>query len=251
MSVCAEVVEVANGWLCVPKRARRAKSEIASTGSALSRLVRSGSTYRRTGRGSPFGCGPARIGMAVRQRSTRPCRTPLGSTTSGSAARTTSPPTASSPTASCSGADHAGQVRVNRAFLGRVGPLPRRGRGHPAVPRHRGRATNRPQHPPGGAGDRARRPGSLYVDNDPVVVAHARALMASNGPGQTGFVQADLRDPDSIMHHPAFAGTLDLTQPVGVLMLAVLMLIPGRRRAPLRRGVEAADACCRRAAAWR
>ncbi|MCI0686842.1 MAG: SAM-dependent methyltransferase [Sporichthyaceae bacterium] len=66
----------------------------------------------------------------------------------------------------------------------------------------------------------------LYVDNDPVVVAHARALMASNGPGMTGFEQADLRNPDSIMYHPAFARTLDLTQPVGVLMLAVLMLIP-------------------------
>src|SRR5262245_16476890 len=63
----------------------------------------------------------------------------------------------------------------------------------------------------------------LYVDNDPVVVAHARALMASDGPGQTGFVQADLSDPDSILHHSAFTTTLDITGPVGVLMLAVLM----------------------------
>jgi O-methyltransferase involved in polyketide biosynthesis len=63
----------------------------------------------------------------------------------------------------------------------------------------------------------------LYVDNDPVVVAHARALMAGHGPGQTGFVLADLSDPDSIFHHPTFTATLDITEPVGVLMLAVLM----------------------------
>jgi S-adenosyl methyltransferase len=63
----------------------------------------------------------------------------------------------------------------------------------------------------------------LYVDNDPMVVSHARALMDGHGPGQTGFVLADLRDPDSILHHPAFTATLDITEPVGVLMLAVLM----------------------------
>jgi O-methyltransferase involved in polyketide biosynthesis len=63
----------------------------------------------------------------------------------------------------------------------------------------------------------------LYVDNDPIVVTHARALMDGHGPGQTGFVLADLRDPDSILHHPAFTATLDITEPVGVLMLAVLM----------------------------
>jgi len=63
----------------------------------------------------------------------------------------------------------------------------------------------------------------LYVDNDPMVVAHARALIDGPGPGQTGFVLADRRDPDSILHHPAFTATLDITEPVGVLMLAVLM----------------------------
>ena len=47
--------------------------------------------------------------------------------------------------------------------------------------------------------------------------------MAGHGPGLTGFVLADLSDPDSILHHPAFTATLDITEPVGVLMLAVLM----------------------------
>lgn len=63
----------------------------------------------------------------------------------------------------------------------------------------------------------------LYVDNDPIVVAHARALMAGDGPAQTGFILADLRDPEAILHHPAFAGTLDLSEPIAVMMLAVLM----------------------------
>jgi len=63
----------------------------------------------------------------------------------------------------------------------------------------------------------------LYVDNDPMVVTHARALMDGPGPGPTGFVLADLRDPNSILRHRSFTATLDITEPVGVLMLAVLM----------------------------
>ena len=43
----------------------------------------------------------------------------------------------------------------------------------------------------------------VYVDNDPIVLAHARALMTSDPAGATAFIQADLRDPDTILADPA------------------------------------------------
>jgi hypothetical protein len=66
----------------------------------------------------------------------------------------------------------------------------------------------------------------LYVDNDPVVVSHGRALMSGHGTGQTAFILGDLREPEAILQHPAFAATLDLERPVAVMMLALLMSIP-------------------------
>ncbi|TWG08131.1 SAM-dependent methyltransferase [Saccharopolyspora dendranthemae] len=68
-------------------------------------------------------------------------------------------------------------------------------------------------------------PGSrvVYVDNDPIVLAHARALMTSTEEGATRFVFADLHDPHSILSDPALAETLDLTQPTAVMLVAVLM----------------------------
>jgi len=63
-----------------------------------------------------------------------------------------------------------------------------------------------------------------YVDNDPVVLAHARALLASGPDGVTDYIDADLRDPDTIL---AAAGrTLDFSQPVAVMLLLILHLIP-------------------------
>ena len=119
-----------------------------------------------------------------------------------------------------------GKVRVNRAFLGRVVRYLAEVEGiRQFLDVGAGLPTARNTHQV--AQEIAADARVLYVDNDPVVVAHARALMAGYGPGQTGFVQADLREPDSILHHPAFAATLDITQPVGVLMLAVLMLQDG------------------------
>ena len=44
--------------------------------------------------------------------------------------------------------------------------------------------------------------GVLYVDNDPIVLAHARALMTSHPVGSTAFIRADLRDPDKILNDP-------------------------------------------------
>jgi SAM-dependent methyltransferase len=63
-----------------------------------------------------------------------------------------------------------------------------------------------------------------YVDNDPVVISHGRALL-DNSP-HTAVIQADLRDPAAILAHPEVRATLDLTEPVGVLLIAVLHVIP-------------------------
>ena len=63
----------------------------------------------------------------------------------------------------------------------------------------------------------------VYVDNDPIVLAHARALLTSQEAGETSFIGADLRQPKSILDHPTLTSTLDLNQPVAVMLVAVLM----------------------------
>jgi S-adenosyl methyltransferase len=65
----------------------------------------------------------------------------------------------------------------------------------------------------------------LYVDNDPIVLAHARALMTSDPAGATAFIQADLREPDKILADPALRRTLDLNEPVALMLIAILMYI--------------------------
>jgi hypothetical protein len=62
----------------------------------------------------------------------------------------------------------------------------------------------------------------LYVDNDPIVLAHARALMTSHPVGSTAFIHADLRDPDKILNDPKLRATLDLGRPVALMLIAVL-----------------------------
>jgi hypothetical protein len=64
----------------------------------------------------------------------------------------------------------------------------------------------------------------VYVDNDPVVLAHARALMTSDRWGATAYIDADLRDTETILWQAA--GMLDFSTPVAVLLLAVLHFIP-------------------------
>ena len=63
----------------------------------------------------------------------------------------------------------------------------------------------------------------VYVDDDPIVLAHARALLTSQNAGETAFILADLRNPETILDDPTLKVTLDLNQPVAVLMVAVLM----------------------------
>ena len=60
----------------------------------------------------------------------------------------------------------------------------------------------------------------VYVDNDPIVLVHGRALLATNG--STTVIEADVRDPESILNHPAVEALIDFDQPVGLLMFAIL-----------------------------
>jgi hypothetical protein len=64
-----------------------------------------------------------------------------------------------------------------------------------------------------------------YVDNDPMVLVHSRALMAAAGRGRTGIVQGDLRDPDAILRHPDVQAAVDLERPVALMLVAVLHFI--------------------------
>jgi hypothetical protein len=66
----------------------------------------------------------------------------------------------------------------------------------------------------------------VYVDNDPIVLAHARALLTSSPEGKTAYINADLRDPEKILSDPVTAATLDFTQPVGLMLVAVLHFVP-------------------------
>jgi len=61
-----------------------------------------------------------------------------------------------------------------------------------------------------------------YVDNDPMVLAHARALLDSSPEGRTAYLQADLRDPESILESSAVREVLDFGQPVALMLIAVL-----------------------------
>ncbi|HEX2299010.1 MAG TPA: SAM-dependent methyltransferase [Pseudonocardiaceae bacterium] len=60
----------------------------------------------------------------------------------------------------------------------------------------------------------------VYVDNDPLVMTHARALLTSSPQGVTDYLQADLREPDTILREAA--RTLDFTQPVALTLLGVV-----------------------------
>jgi S-adenosyl methyltransferase len=65
----------------------------------------------------------------------------------------------------------------------------------------------------------------VYTDNDPLVLAHARALMLGTKEGRTAYVEADMRDPRTIISAPEFRATLDLNQPVGLLLIAIVHFI--------------------------
>ncbi|MEU6033889.1 SAM-dependent methyltransferase [Actinomadura sp. NPDC047616] len=66
----------------------------------------------------------------------------------------------------------------------------------------------------------------VYVDNDPIVLVHARALLTSAPEGATAYLEADLRDPDGIMTHPELHATLDLSRPVALMLVAIMHFLP-------------------------
>src|SRR5271169_70551 len=63
----------------------------------------------------------------------------------------------------------------------------------------------------------------VYVDNDPIVLSHARALLTSKREGACAYLDADLRDPDKIL--ASAADTLDFAQPVAVMLIAVMHFV--------------------------
>jgi S-adenosyl methyltransferase len=69
-------------------------------------------------------------------------------------------------------------------------------------------------------------PGShvVYVDNDPVVIAHAQALLANDS--VTGVVQGDMYDADQILTDPILTRLIDLSRPVAILLMGTLAIVP-------------------------
>jgi O-methyltransferase involved in polyketide biosynthesis len=63
----------------------------------------------------------------------------------------------------------------------------------------------------------------VYVDNDPMVLAHAQALLVGRPEGATAYIEADVRDPDTILAEAA--RTLDFDQPIGLMLLGVLNFV--------------------------
>ncbi|MEU6735949.1 SAM-dependent methyltransferase [Streptomyces physcomitrii] len=67
----------------------------------------------------------------------------------------------------------------------------------------------------------------VYVDHDPVVLAHAAALLTSTAEGATDYLDADLRDPDTILE--GAAKTLDFSRPVALMLLGIVAHLPDAR----------------------
>ncbi|MEO5874816.1 MAG: SAM-dependent methyltransferase [Streptosporangiaceae bacterium] len=68
----------------------------------------------------------------------------------------------------------------------------------------------------------------VYVDNDPIVLSHARALLAEHG--TTAVIQADLRDPASILDNRQVRELLDFDQPIALMFCAILHFVPDADR---------------------
>lgn len=66
----------------------------------------------------------------------------------------------------------------------------------------------------------------VYVDNDPIVLAHARALLVAKPKGKTAYIDAAVQDPDKILSSPDLLDTIDLSKPVGLLLIAILHFVP-------------------------
>jgi hypothetical protein len=65
----------------------------------------------------------------------------------------------------------------------------------------------------------------VYVDNDPIVLVHGRALLSGSPTGMTTVIEADLRQPKAILSHPEVRAVIDFTRPVAVILAGVLHFI--------------------------
>ncbi|MEC3998789.1 SAM-dependent methyltransferase [Actinacidiphila sp. DG2A-62] len=71
----------------------------------------------------------------------------------------------------------------------------------------------------------------VYVDNDPIVLAHAGARLNSTPEGRIAYLHADMRDPDAVFESPEVGETLDLSRPVGLSIIAVLQFVTDDQQA--------------------
>ncbi|MFB9238226.1 SAM-dependent methyltransferase [Plantactinospora siamensis] len=71
----------------------------------------------------------------------------------------------------------------------------------------------------------------VYVDNDPMVMTHARALLSSTPEGHTRYLEEDLRNPHRILGHPDLAEVLDLDRPVALMLIAIVHFLPDQAAA--------------------
>ncbi|MFH9602323.1 MULTISPECIES: SAM-dependent methyltransferase [Streptomyces] len=75
----------------------------------------------------------------------------------------------------------------------------------------------------------------VYVDNDPVVLAHARALLTSGPEGRTDYIDADLKSPERILE--LASATLDFSRPVALCLVAILHFVEDEEAYPIVRGL--------------
>ncbi|MFC0039864.1 SAM-dependent methyltransferase [Actinomadura rayongensis] len=109
-------------------------------------------------------------------------------------------------------------VRLNRAFLGRAVRTAAAAGVRQFLDLGSGLPTRENVHEAVGPGARV-----VYVDNDPAVAAHGRALLAT-APG-VRFIEADLREPEAILARPDVNELLDLREPVAILFVSVLHFV--------------------------
>jgi SAM-dependent methyltransferase len=73
----------------------------------------------------------------------------------------------------------------------------------------------------------------VYVDNDPIVLAHARALLSSTPEGRTAYIDCDLREPEKLLADPALRGTLDLGRPLALTLINIVHFLSDETVHPL------------------
>ncbi|MFI6170603.1 SAM-dependent methyltransferase [Nocardia sp. NPDC051052] len=69
----------------------------------------------------------------------------------------------------------------------------------------------------------------VYVDNDPIVLAHARALLTGTPEGRTQYIEADVTEPAKILAAPQLRDTVDFAEPVALSLIALCHFVPGEQ----------------------